>query len=130
MPPAKKSPYAKLLKAAKAAEASMKKLVKKSPVENGYKTLLVAAKNAEASMKKLVGVPAKKRAARAIAAYSPSGTPVRSTRTKWMNSKKRSIFQGVRGGYFSMSSDGKKIYGIYAAYKKDGDKIKKIKHKA
>ncbi len=130
--PSKKSPspYAKLLKAAKAAEASMKKIVKKkSPVENGYKKLLAAAKSAEANMKKLIAGPAKKRAARAIAAFSPSGTPARSTRTKYLNVKKRQIYQGPRGGYFSVGAGGKKIYGIYARYRQDGNKVVKIKVK-
>ena len=130
--PSKKSPspYAKLLKAAKAAEASMKKIVmQKSPVENGYKKLLAAAKSAEANMKKLIAGPAKKRAARAIAAFSPSGTPARSTRTKYLNSKKRQIYQGPRGGYFSVAAGGRKIYGIYARYRQDGNKVVKIKVK-
>lgn len=130
--PSKKSPspYAKLLKAAKAAEASMKKIVKKkSPVENGYKKLLAAAKSAEANMKKLIAGPAKKRAARAIAAFSPSGTPARSTRTKYLNSKKRQIYQGPRGGYFSVAAGGRKVYGIYARYRQDGNKVVKIKVK-
>jgi len=106
MPPAKKNPYAMLLKAAKAAEASMKKVVKKVPVENGYKKLMNAARAAEESMKKLVGVPAKKRVA-----------------TNFLNNKKRVIFQGPRGGYFAMSPSGKKIYGIRPTYMKNGTKI-------
>ena len=40
--------------------------------------------------------------------------------TNFLNSSKRRIMQGVRGGFFSNSGDGKKVYGLKAHFRKVG----------
>jgi hypothetical protein len=42
------------------------------------------------------------------------------TATNFLNSQKRRIFQGARGSYFVKRADGKKVYGLRAAFRKVG----------
>jgi len=47
--------------------------------------------------------------------------------TNYLNSKGRRIFKSDRGAFYSVSADGKKVYGVKAAFRKAGSEGAKVK---
>ena len=54
--------------------------------------------------------------------HSPAA-PNKSTATNFLNSLKRRIYTGAKGGYFALAAGtGKKVYGVKARYKRASGK--------